>query len=89
MLTDHGVLLFGSLLLCLFILHHIRRVTRVWQAFGSLPAYSLLISPIHPLNRLLPRIPRISDGGNFGWRNVYERQDLPGGHFSNPTHNPC
>jgi hypothetical protein len=77
MLPDRGVLLFGSLLLCLFLFHRIRRVRQVWKAFGSLPAYSTLVSPITVFSLILPRIPRIIDGTDFGWRDVHERQPLP------------
>ena len=57
MLTDPKVLLFGSLLLFLSILYRIQRVKQVWQVFDNLPAHSKLVSPLHVLNRLLPRIP--------------------------------
>lgn len=88
MLTDRGVLLLGSLLLCLF-LYRIRRVTQVWQAFGELPTFTIVVSPLNFITRVLPRIPRISDGPDFSWRNVYERQPLPGVRFSSPAHSPC
>ena len=74
MLTDHGVLLIGSLLLCLFFLHRLQQVIQAWQAFGGLPAYSILVSPISIITRFLPRIPWISHGVDFGWRNAYERR---------------
>ena len=77
MLTDHDLLLFGSLLLCLLLLSCIRRVKQDWQAFGNLPAYSVLVSPIDILSRVLPRIPHVSDGRDWSWRNVYERQSIP------------
>ena len=77
MLTDEKVLLFGSLLLCSSILYRIRRVKQVWQAFENLPAHSILVSPLNILSRILPRIPWISDGRDFGWENVYERQPVP------------
>ena len=86
MLTDHGVLLFGSLSLCLFLLHHIQRVNRVWKAFGNLPACSLLVSPATIIDRILPRIPFISGGPEFSWKNAYERQSLPREPISYPTH---
>ena len=73
MLTDHGVLLLGSLLLCLFLLPRIQRIKQVWQGFGNIPTYSFLVSPISPLSRYLPRIPWISNGADFGWKNPYER----------------
>ena len=86
MVTDHQVLLFGSLVLSLFLLHRIWRVKQVWQAFGNLPAYSILVSPIDVISRLVPPIPRISDGKDFSWKNVYERQPLPRVWFSCSAH---
>ena len=77
MLTDQKVLLFGPLLPCLFLLYRIRRIKQVWQSFGNLPAHSVLVSPLNILSRLLPRIPWISDGLDFSWESVYERQLLP------------
>ena len=77
MLTDPKVLLVGSFFLCSFILYRIRRVKQVWQAFETLPTHSILVSPLNVLNRILPRIPWISDGRNFGWENAYERQPAP------------
>lgn len=89
MLTGHEALLFGSLLLCLFLLHHIRRVKQDWQAFGNLPAYSVLVSPIDILSRVLPHIPQVSDGRDWGWKNVYERQYIPRVRYSLPAQSPC
>jgi len=86
MATGHHVLLFGSLLLCLYLLHRIRRVKQIWQALGNLPAYSILVSPLDVLTRIIPRIPRISDGIDFGWKNVYERQPLPRVQFPYQAH---
>jgi hypothetical protein len=83
MLTDQRVLPFGSLLLCLFLLYRIQRVKQVWQAFGNLPAYTIPVSPLSTLGRMLPRIPWISSGFDFSWRNPYERQPLP--RLSPPT----
>ena len=77
MLTDQKVLLFGSFLLCSFILYRIQRVKQVWQVFETLPAHSILVSPLNVLNRILPRIPWISDGKDFVWENAYERQPVP------------
>ena len=88
MLTDRKVLLFGSSLLGLFLLYRIRRVKQVWQAFGVLPAHSVLISPLNVFSRLLPRIPWISDGLNSSWENVYERQLLPAPSLSYTAHSP-
>src|SRR6267154_2408250 len=85
MLTDHEVLLFASLLLSLLFLHHIRRVKQVWQAFGDLPAITLLLSPTAIFDVLLPRIPWIAGGPDFSWRNAYERQ-FPGVWFSYLAH---
>ena len=82
MLTNHGVLLLGLLLLCLFLLPRIQRIKHAWQAFVNLPAYSVLVSPISMLGRILPRIPWISDGTGFNWRNPYECEVLPGVRFS-------
>ena len=77
MLTNQKALLFGSLLPCLFLLYRIRRIKQVWQSFGNLPTHSVLVSPFTILNGLIPRIPWISDGLDFSWENVYERQLLP------------
>ena len=77
MLTDHKVLLLGCLLFCLFFLNRIRRVRHIWKPFGSLPAYSTLVSPVTIYGRMLPRLPGISAGADFIWRNVYERKHLP------------
>lgn len=92
MLTDHGILVFASLLLGLFLLHCFLRIKQVWQAFGNLPAYTILISPTTAfaaaLNRAATRIPKISAGDGFGWRNVYERQPPHEVHFSYPAHGP-
>ena len=74
MLTDHGILLLAPLLLFLFFLRRIQQAKRVWQAFGNLPAHYLLVSPTTRLNRILPRIPGISGGGDFVWRHSYEGQ---------------
>jgi hypothetical protein len=76
MSTDRGIILFASLLLCLFFFRRIQQIKKVWQAFGGIPAHLFLVSPTFPLHRLLPRIPWISAGVDFGWRNVYERQAL-------------
>jgi hypothetical protein len=89
MLTDQKVLLFGLLLFFLFLLHRIQRVKQVWQAFGDLPTYSIVVSPLNYFSRLLPRIPWISGGINFSWENVYERQPLPRLSFSYTAHSPC
>jgi len=88
MVTDHQVLLFGSLLLCLF-LHRIRRVKQDWKAVGNLPARSILVSPLDTLSRIIPRIPRISYGADFSWGNVYERQPLPRVRLFYPAHSTC
>jgi hypothetical protein len=77
MLADQNVLLFGSLLLGLFLLHRIQQVKQVWQAFGNLPAHFILVSPLEDLSRILPRIPWISDRPGFSWKNVHERQLHP------------
>jgi hypothetical protein len=89
MLTDQKVLLLGPLLFSLFLLHRFRRVKQVWQAFGDLPTYSIVVSPLNLLSRLLPRIPWVTDGLNFSWENVYERRHLPRLSFSYTAHNPC
>jgi hypothetical protein len=89
MLTDQKVLLLGPLLFSLFLLHRMKRVNQVWQAFGTLPAYSIVVSPLNILCHLLPRIPWISDGSNFSWENVYERQPLPRLLFSYTAHSLC
>jgi len=74
-MIDRGALLFGSLLLCLFIfLRRVRQVQQVWCAFRDLPTYTRLVSPITVFNRFFPRIPPIADGADFGWRNVHECQ---------------
>jgi hypothetical protein len=89
MLVDRSGLLFGSLLLCLFLLHRIRRAKQASQAFGSLPAYFLLVSPVDYLSRALPRIPWISGGRDHIWEDVYERQFLPKSLVSCPAHSLC
>ena len=89
MLTDHKFLLSGSLLLFLFLLNHIRRVKRAWKAFGNLPSYTVFISPVDALGRILPRIPWISDGIEYSWTGVYERQLLPSVRFSSSPHASC
>jgi hypothetical protein len=76
MSTDHGIMLFASLLLFVFLFRGIQKIKKVWQAFGGIPAYLFLVSPTFPLDRLLPRIPWITAGVDFGWRNVYEREAL-------------
>ena len=78
MLTDHGTLLFAAIPLCLFFLHRIQQIKSVWQALQNLPSYSLLVSPPTIIYNLVPRIPWISGGDGFVWRNNYERQVLPG-----------
>ena len=88
MLTDQKVLLFAPLLFSLFLLHRIRRVKQIWQAFENLPTYSRVVSPLNLLSRLFPRIPWISDGIDFSWENVYERQPLPRLSFSYTAHSP-
>ena len=77
MFTDHGSVLFGSSLLFLFFLQRTLRVKKDWQALGSIPAYSVLVAPLEILNRILPRVPGISYGAEWSWKNVYERQPLP------------
>ena len=89
MLTDHGSLLFGSLLLFLFFLHRTLRVKQNWQALGSLPAHSVLVAPLEILNRILPRVPGITYGAEWSWKSVYERQPLPKVQFRTQlTHHP-
>ena len=77
MLTDPKVLLFGFLLLLLSILYRIQRVKQVWQAFGNLPAHSILVSPLDVLSRFLPRIPWITSGIEFSGEAIYECQPVP------------
>jgi hypothetical protein len=84
MLTDQK-LLFGSLLLGLFLFHRIRRVKQIWQSFANTPTYSIVISPLDLRSRVLPRIPWISDGTDFSWEDVYGRQFLPKLQFSCPN----
>lgn len=76
MLTDREVLLLGSLLLglLLFFLRRVQQVKKTWQPFENLPAQSVFISPIGIVGRFFPRIPWISAGADFNWRNVYESQ---------------
>lgn len=88
MLTDNGVLLFGSLLLCLLFLHRALQVKRDWQALGSLPIHSVLISPLFILNRALPRIPVITYGSEWTWRDAYKSQPPPKARFPYPAHIP-
>ena len=73
-LTDHKVLLLVFTLLCLVVLRRIQRVSQVWKAPGNLPAYFIFVSPTSIFGRRLPRIPWISPGVSFNWRNAYERQ---------------
>jgi len=75
MLTDHGILLFASLLLGLLFLHRLQQIKQVWQAFGNIPSYFLPISPASPFSLVAARISWISGGEDFVWRNGYERQD--------------
>ena len=89
MLTDHKFLLSGSLLLSLFLLNHIRRVKRAWQAFGNLPSYTVLVCPFEALGYVLPRIPWISAGIDFSLTDVYERQLLPSAQCSSSPHASC
>jgi len=89
MATDQKVPLFVSLLLGLFLLHRIQRIRQAWKAFENLPAHSILVSPLNTFSRIIPRIPWISDGNDFSWENVYERQPLPRVPFSYPAHSPC
>jgi hypothetical protein len=89
MLVDRSGLLFGSLLLCLFLLHRIRRAKQASQAFGNLPAYFLPVSPVDFLSRVLPRIPWISGGRDYSWEDVYGRQFLPKSLVSCPAHSLC
>ena len=78
MLTDPRVLLLGPILLCLVSFRRIQRVKQAWHALGSVPAYSIFVSPISIYGRFLPRIPWISAGVDFTWRDAYERQPLSG-----------
>ena len=78
MLTDHGTLLFAVIPLGLLFLHRIQQLKSAWQAFENLPSYSLLVSPGTTLYNIVPRIPWISGGDGFVWRNNYERQVLSG-----------
>ena len=77
MLTSFKRLLLGSLILCLLCLRRLQRAKRAWQPFRNLPAYSIFVSPIGIFGRFFPRIPCISAGADFNWRNVYQRQLLP------------
>ena len=77
MLTGREVLLLGALLLFLFLLRRIRRVNQDWKALGSIPTDSVLVAPLDILSSVLPRIPRISYGAEWSWRNAYERQPRP------------
>lgn len=47
------------------------------------------MSPLDALGRVLPRIPWVSDGADWGWRNVYERQPPSRVQFSFPAHGSC
>ena len=88
MLTDHGALLFAAIPLCIFFLRRIHQIKSVWQAFGNLPSYSLLISPATTIYNIVPRIPWIPGGDGFVWRNSYERQVPPGVYITYPAHDP-
>ena len=78
MLTDHGALLFAAIPLCLLFLHRIQQIKNAWQAFENIPSYSLLVSPATAIYDIVARIPWISGGDGFVWRNSYERLVLPG-----------
>ena len=86
MLTDQRALLLGSLLLFPCICYRLHRVKKVWQAFESLPARSLLLSPLIIFTRLLPRIPWISDGLALSGENVFERKHVPMSAFLSSSH---
>src|SRR5258706_7017391 len=75
-LTDHKVLLLAFALLCLVVFRRVQRVKQVWKAPGNLPVIFIFVSPTSIFGRLLPRIPWISPGVSFNWRNAYERQPL-------------
>ena len=78
MLTGLELLLIpGSLILCFLCLRRVQRAKHAWQRFRNLPAYSIFVSPIGIFGRFFPRIPCISAGADFNWRNVYQRQPLP------------
>ena len=77
MLTGREVLLFGSLVPFLFFLRRIRRIKQDWKALGSIPTDSVLVAPLDFLSNVVPRVPWISYGGDWSWRNAYERQPLP------------
>ena len=77
MLTDHKVLLLASVVLGLLCLRRIQRVRQAWQPFGNLPAHFIIVSPIGIIGRFFPRIPWVSAGADFNWRNAYERQPFP------------
>ena len=74
MLTDNGILLFVSTLLCLFSFYRIQQIRNAWRAFGNLSTYSVIISPISLLYIVTPRISWITGGDDFAWRNSYESQ---------------
>lgn len=77
MTTGARLLVLGPLVLCLFCLRRFHRAKQAWKPFGNLPAYSIFVSPIGIFGRFFPRIPWISAGADFSWRNVYKRQHFP------------
>lgn len=81
MLTDNGILLLASALLCLLFFIRIQQIRKVWQAFGNLPAHFLLLSPVSSLSRIARRIPWVSNS-DFDWMDGHKSQDLPGVSFS-------
>ena len=89
MLTDHKFLLLVSILLCFVVLCRIRQLKQVWQVFGNLPASFIVVSPVSVFGQHLPRIPWISPGVDFGFRNAYERRSLLTVQLFYPAHRQC
>ncbi|KAI0066672.1 cytochrome P450 [Artomyces pyxidatus] len=68
-------LLFSFGLLAIFDLaRRVLAVRQITRGFGYFPGARMLISPISPLTRLLPRIPWILDGGGYTL-NLHQHHD--------------
>ena len=70
--TPSVTLVVGIPLLSLALLWRLRRFIDTFGNFNHLPIYSALVSPLYPLGRTLPRIPWVTAGPTFGWRDAYE-----------------
>lgn len=76
-------LLFSFGLLAIFDLaRRVLAVRQITRGFGYFPGARMLISPISPLTRLLPRIPWILDGGGYTLNLHQHHGELPIGFYS-------